>query len=38
VPDPPVGQKAALRDVDIKVLRKNIDVRARRSIPGGALR
>ncbi len=35
VPDPPVGKNATLRDVDIKVLRKGIDVRARRSIPGG---
>lgn len=38
VPDPPVGRKSLLRDVDIKVLRKGIDVRARRSIPGGASR
>lgn len=38
VPDPPVGQKAALRDVDIKVLRKGIEVRARRSVPGGGSR
>lgn len=38
VPDPSVGRKSTLRDVDIKVLRKGIDVRARRSIPGGALR
>jgi VWFA-related protein len=38
VPDPPVGQKSALRDVDIKALRKGIDVRARRSMPGGSFR
>ena len=38
VQDPPVGQKAALRDVDVKVLRDDIEVRARRSIPGGGLR
>ena len=35
VGDPPVGQKAALRDLDVRVLRRDVTVRARRSIPGG---
>ena len=34
VGDPPVGRKAKLRDLDVKVLRRGVTVRARRSIPG----
>ena len=35
VGDPPVGKKATLRDLDGRVLRRGVTVRARRSIPGG---
>jgi VWFA-related protein len=31
--DPPVGRKADLREVDVKVLRRGVTVRARRGIP-----
>jgi VWFA-related protein len=33
VEDPPVGRKADLREVEVKVLRKGVAVRARRGIP-----
>ena len=32
--DPPVQRSADLRKVEVKVLRKNVTVRARRGIPG----
>jgi len=35
VSDPPVGRTASVRELEIKVLRKGITVRARRSIAGG---
>jgi VWFA-related protein len=35
VGDPPVGQKSALRELDVKVLRRGVSARAPRSIPGG---
>jgi VWFA-related protein len=35
VPDPPVGRKAKLRELNVKVLRRGLTVRARRQIPGG---
>jgi VWFA-related protein len=35
VGDPPVGQKAPLRDLDVKVRRRGLTVRAPRTIPGG---
>jgi VWFA-related protein len=31
--DPPVGRKADLREVEVKVLRRGVTVRARRGIP-----
>ena len=34
ITDPPVGKKAALRELDVRVLRRGITVRARRGIPG----
>lgn len=34
VADPPVFQKAELRELDVRVLRRGITVRARRAIPG----
>jgi VWFA-related protein len=34
VTDPPVGRKADLRELDVRVLRRGITVRARRAIPG----
>jgi hypothetical protein len=34
ITDPPVGRKADLRDLDVRVLRRGITVRARRAIPG----
>jgi VWFA-related protein len=34
VADPPVGRKADLRELDVRVLRRGITVRARRAIPG----
>jgi len=34
VADPPVGRKAELRELDVRVLRKGVTVRARRWIPG----
>lgn len=34
VADPPVGRKADLRELDVRVLRKGVTVRARRWIPG----
>jgi hypothetical protein len=37
VGDPPVGQKSALRELDVKVLRRGVTLRAPRSIPGGGL-
>ena len=35
VGDPPVGRKAPLRDLDVKVLRRGVTVRAPRTMPGG---
>ena len=35
VPDPPVGRKADLREVEVKVLRRGVTARARRGIPPG---
>ena len=35
IADPPVGRKADLRELDVRVLRRGITVRARRAIPGG---
>ena len=35
VPDPPVGGKADLRELNLKSLRKGVTVRARHAIPGG---
>jgi hypothetical protein len=35
ITDPPVGRKADLRELDVRVLRRGITVRARRAIPGG---
>lgn len=35
IPDPPVGRKADLRELDVRVLRRGVTVRARRAIPGG---
>jgi hypothetical protein len=35
VGDPPVGRTSALRDLDVRVLRRGVTVRARRAIPGG---
>jgi VWFA-related protein len=32
--DPPVGRKANLRELDLRVLRRGVTVRARRQIPG----
>jgi hypothetical protein len=34
VPDPPVGGKADLRELNLKSLRKGVTVRARHAIPG----
>jgi hypothetical protein len=34
VADPPVGRKAELRELDVRVLRRGVSVRARRWIPG----
>ena len=34
VADPPVGRKADLRELDVRVLRPGVSVRARRAIPG----
>jgi VWFA-related protein len=34
--DPPVGRKADLREVEVKVLRRGVTARARRGIPPGA--
>lgn len=34
VADPPVGRKADLRELDVRVLRKGVTLRARRWIPG----
>jgi hypothetical protein len=34
VADPPVGRKADLRQLEVRVLRKGVTVRARRWIPG----
>ena len=36
VGDPPVGRGADLREVDVKVLRKGVTIRARRTITGGS--
>lgn len=35
VGDPPVGRKAVVREMDVRVLRRGVTVRAPRSIPGG---
>jgi VWFA-related protein len=34
VADPPVGRKAELRDLDVKVLRRGVTIRARKAVPG----
>jgi VWFA-related protein len=34
VADPPVGRKASLRELDVRVLRRGVTVRARQRIPG----
>jgi VWFA-related protein len=34
VTDPPIGRKADLRELDVRVLRRGVTVRARRAIPG----
>jgi VWFA-related protein len=34
VADPPVGRKADLRELDVRVLRRGVSIRARRAIPG----
>jgi hypothetical protein len=34
VVDPPVGRKAELRELDVRVLRRGASIRARRAIPG----
>jgi hypothetical protein len=34
IADPPTGRKAELREVDVRVLRKGVTVRARKYIPG----
>lgn len=36
VSDPPVGRGADLREVDVKVLRKGVTIRARKTITGGS--
>ena len=36
VGDPPVGRGADLREVDVKVLRKGVTIRARKTITGGS--
>jgi VWFA-related protein len=36
VGDPPVGRGADLREVDVKVLRRGVTIRARRTITGGS--
>jgi hypothetical protein len=36
VGDPPVGRGADLRELDVKVLRKGVTVRARKTINGGS--
>jgi VWFA-related protein len=36
VEDPPIGRKADLREVDVKVLRRGVTARARRGIPPGS--
>jgi len=35
VADPPVGRKSELRELDVRMLRRGVSVRARRAIPGG---
>jgi VWFA-related protein len=34
VADPPVGRKADLRDLDVRVLRRGVTIRARKAVPG----
>ena len=34
VVDPPVGRKAELRELDVRVLRRGASIRVRRAIPG----
>jgi VWFA-related protein len=34
VADPPVGRKSDLRDLDVRVLRRGVTVRARKAVPG----
>ncbi len=34
--DPPIGQQSELRELDVRVLRRGVTVRARRGIPGKA--
>ena len=36
VGDPPVGRGADLRELDVRVLRRGVSVRARRTIVGGS--
>jgi VWFA-related protein len=36
IPDPPVGGKADLRQLELKSLRKGVTLRARHAIPGGS--
>jgi hypothetical protein len=35
VGDPPVGRNADLRELDVRVLRRGVTLRARRWLPGG---
>jgi len=37
VGDPPVGRNAPVRELDVRSLRRNVTVRARRAIPGGGM-
>ena len=34
VADPPVGRKADLRDLDVRVLRRGVTIRARKAVAG----
>jgi VWFA-related protein len=34
VPDPPVGRKSELRDLEVRVLRRGVSIQARRALPG----
>jgi hypothetical protein len=35
VGDPPVGRGTAVRELDVRSLRRDVTIRARRAIPGG---